>query len=150
MASSSSQGRACSSSSVGTASILYGRLHQWEETLRDVSHAGCAESEPNLVPNTKIYVEGGRIYYLGVDNKPKRIKNLNQITSRTMHFKHAKRAQFAKPNSLDIANIEALTRAIYYGEIRVVGDYSCVNHLGRYPSDAAQTLPAETPVPVKL
>ena len=80
----------------------------------------------------------------------KQVKDLSQIPSETMHFQRADVALYAKANSPETANIEALTRAIYEGEIRIIGDYSCVNHLGKYPSDTAPELEAKTPVPVKL
>ena len=151
MTSSSDQGGACSSSLVVLGLRIYDELHQWEATLRDVSHAGSAESEASLhTRNVKVFAQNGRVYYRGPNNKPVQIKNMSEIPSETMHFQKASKARFAKPNGLDTAYIEALTRAIYEGEIWITGDYACVNHLGTYPSNSAPKLRAETPVPIKL
>ena len=151
MGSSGNQGGACSSSSVALGLRIHDELHQWEATLRDVSHSGSAESVASLhTRNVKVFAQNGRVYYRGSNNKPVRIMNMSEIPSETMHFRKGSEARFAKPNGLDTAYIEALTRAIYEGEIWITGDYACVNHLGTYPSNSAPKLKAETPVPIKL
>ena len=145
----SSSHASSTSSSVVDASFLKNKFCDWEETLKDVSHSGCAESEESLNPNhIDMFVENGKIYYRS-PHTLKRIKYLKDIPSKVMHFKEAD-ARFAKPNGLEIARIEALTRLIYNGEIRITGDYACVNHLGTYPSNSAPELKARSPVPIKL